>query len=241
MHVTIIGGANKTKDLAVYSEEVWVLGTHMDNHPEEKVTRIFEIHTDLSSMPEGYRQWLVDKKIPLYVTEGFPIEADHIVIYPIEKALNLVGGHITSSIAYMMALAILEGATKISIYGVDMDIDDGEYFRQRPGLYALRGYAIARGIEVEAPLSPLFIEALYPQLSMGIDPYTQKQFKHMAALHQQKINEAKQNINELNRIIDTHYGCVQVYERLSKIARTTDAGIKVQFIEDSAKLGDIHE
>jgi len=50
----------------------------------------------------------------------------------------------------MMALAILEGATHIGLWGVDMAMSD-EYAFQRPSCELMIGYCLGRGIAVTVP------------------------------------------------------------------------------------------
>lgn len=243
MKVAIVGAGKRTRDLAPFGTgwEVWVLGNHIDKYPEDKVSRIFEIHTKQqieTLFPEGYAEYLSNKNIPLIVGEEFPINDVHITIFPLQKALSLMGGHLTSSLSYMAAYAVMEGATHINFYGVDMDVDDNEYFYQRPAMYAWKGYAESKGIEVSAPQSSLFDDPLYPvwAKSQSSGPYTRDEFQRMADKHQLIINEAYEKMTHLQKIIDTHSGCKQVYDRLTKIARATDDGINIQSIEDSTSI-----
>jgi hypothetical protein len=75
--------------------------------------------------------------------------------YPFDQVAATTGAYWNSSIAYMLALAIHEGAEEIAIYGVDMKGDD-EYGYQKPNMEYLIGLAIGRGIKVTIPdASPL--------------------------------------------------------------------------------------
>lgn len=233
MKVAIVGGAPRSRNLAPYDDEeweIWALGVHLD-HP--RISKIFEIHPEFSYESEDYPQRLVDLNIPIVVREGFPIKADHVEIFDRSQVKI---GHLTSSIAYMMAYAVMNGATHIHIYGVDMDIDDNEYFYQRPGVYAWKGYAEALGIEVKAIESSLFKDNDYPYNINRTGPFTENEFRKMAAQHQEKINEYTTKINELQRLIDIHSGSKQTFERLAKIGRAIDAGIEVLQIDHSTVI-----
>lgn len=243
MKVAIIGAGKRTRDLAPFNTdwEIWVLGNHIDKYPEQHVSMIFEIHTKQqieNLFPKNYPEALSKKNIPLVVGEEFPIKGKHITVYPLLKALSLMGGHITSSLAYMTAYAVMKGATHINFYGIEMDVDDNEYFYQRPALYAWKGYAEAKGIKVAAPNSSLFNDPFYPTWNKGDlkTPYTASNFQRMADKHQKKIDEALKQIVNFQQIIHTHSGCRQVYERLAKIARATDDGIEIQSIEESTSI-----
>lgn len=58
-----------------------------------------------------------------------------------------------SSPAYMVALAIHEGAEAIGLYGIDV-LDDSEFSYESPCLEYLLGYAAGKGIEIITPKGP---------------------------------------------------------------------------------------
>jgi hypothetical protein len=74
----------------------------------------------------------------------------------------------SSSLFWMMAMAIKAGATKIGLWGVDMAANE-EYEMQRAGIHYLAYIARSRGIEVGCPPeSDLFT----PRFRYGIDEWT---------------------------------------------------------------------
>lgn len=95
----------------------------------------------------------------------------------------------SSSLFWMMAMAIEAGATKIGFWGVDMAATQ-EYEMQRAGIHFLTYVARQRGIEVGAPAeSDLFT----PRFRYGIDEWTHSYRKvraRMAEL-QQRAAEAQ--------------------------------------------------
>lgn len=69
--------------------------------------------------------------------------------YPFTAVLALLGrDYIGSSIAYMVAKAVLDGAARIGLWGVDLS-DEGAYGHQRPNLEYILGIAHGRGIRIE--------------------------------------------------------------------------------------------
>ena len=69
--------------------------------------------------------------------------------YPVEEVARSLGEEFSSSIAYMLALAIYRGYEEIRIYGVYL-MHETEYLSQRPGFKYYLGIARARGIKVWA-------------------------------------------------------------------------------------------
>jgi hypothetical protein len=117
--------------------------------------RVFEMHdrTTLTQTYPNLDEYL--EKIShcnrLTVQEGsIPGE-----VYPFEAVAESVGDYWCSSIAYMTALAIHEGAKEIHVLGVDMKAGE-EYGHQKPNMEYLIGFARGKGIKVHIPeQSPL--------------------------------------------------------------------------------------
>lgn len=249
MKVAIVCGAPSSEHLAPFSDptwEIWVLGNRLNKHAGRRVTRIFEIHDDLSEHgdSQAYAEWLVLQNIPLTVGAGFPVPASHVETFPFKAAHELFGSeYLTSSTAYMMALAILKGATEIGVYGSDMSVDDHEYFWQRPCLEAWIGFAKGRGITVTIPeVSPIgkstYVEGRNgggkPQFAKA--PFTEHAFLAVAEMHARKIAEKEAQIRQLQDSIQVHGGAKQAYERLAKVARAVEAGIDVKSLTDTVVL-----
>ena len=132
MKVAIVGGSPSTQMKAPFNDlewEIWALGNQLQQYEGKRVTRIFEIHDNLDEHDKRYAQWLVDHRIPMVVSDKFKdtvtVSEDTIVFDKTDIALPFL----SSSPAYMMAQAIKEGAEEIAIYGVDMAVDNHEYFK----------------------------------------------------------------------------------------------------------------
>lgn len=245
MKVAIVGGSPSSEHLAPFNDEsweIWVHGNQMNRHEKRRVSKIFEIHENLSEHPANYPQWLADKNITMVVGESFPIKGEHIEAYPYDKANALLDKKLTSTPAYMMAYAILNGATEISIYGVDMAVDDHEYFHQRPAMYAWIAYAQAKGIKVYIPPESSLYKDPYIEgkhwgvINDGLKPFTEANFLAVAEMHSARIQEAEQQIQMLQAKIHAHNGSKQAYERLAKIARGVESGQTITSLTDSIKL-----
>lgn len=243
MKVAIVGGCPTTEYMAPFDDpewEIWVLGNQYDRHQNRRVTRIFEIHDNLTEHDPKYPQWLVDQKIPLVVGGQFPITGS--TVFPEKEANELLGGEfLSSSPAYMMALAILEKAEEIGIYGVDMAVDNHEYFKQRPEMYAWIAYAKAKGIKVTIPDESTLFKGRYVEgrdwggkPEIADPPFTEFQFNEVAQIHQDRINEYEGQIVEIKNLIHSHDGARQAYERLAKVARSTESGIEILSLSDTS-------
>jgi hypothetical protein len=231
--VAIVGGSPSWVD-APFSEEsfdIWVLGNQIDRYKDKRVTRIFEIHDDLSGHDPRYAQFLIDTGIPIVVGEKFPLAATNSIVFPYQDIA--LKGFLTSSPAYMVALAILEGFKHISIYGVDMSVDDHEYFSQQPCMSAWIGYALGLGIEVWIhQTSPLmkssYIEGIHYRFNKKHDG---NEFLEMASLHNQKMDDCQREIREIELKHAAHNGARQAYERLAKVERARQAGQNVSITQ----------
>jgi len=138
-----------------------------------------------------------------------------------------------------MAMAILEGATEIGVYGVDMAVTDHEYFWQRPCMWGWVRFARGRGIKVTIPKESALCKMDYQEgrdwqggktvtgsnPAFAKPPFTQAAFNEMADIHIKKIVEYNNQIAGLEQLINTHAGCQQAYERLTKVARAVESGV----------------
>ena len=96
--------------------------------------------------------------------KGETIEFDGEIInqsnYPLQEIIEKYQSRFfTNSIAYMIAYAIYLGFDKISLYGIDLDVD-GEYSFERPSVTYWIGFA--RGLSIEVFIAsdiddPLFL------------------------------------------------------------------------------------
>ena len=248
--IAIVCGSPSSEMLAPFGDEsyeIWVLGNRFNKFVNKRVTRIFEIHDDLSEHgdPLFYANWLIDQDIPLVVGEGFPLaDYKHVSVFPFEEVNELYGQeYLTSSSAYMMAMAILEGATHIGVYGVDMAVDDHEYFWQRPCMEAWIGFAKGKGINVYIPdVSHVgkcdYVEGREsggkPQFSKP--PFTEAEFRSRGNMHANKISELEHQISIIQAQIQTHDGARQTYERLAQTARGIEAGNDIKSLSESIVL-----
>lgn len=248
MKIAIVCGSPSSEMLAPFDDpdwKIWVLGNRCDRYPRHD--KIFEVHDNLDNQDVAYPKWLVDKATPLVVGEKFPIKSGYNKVYPYgDIADEFTGGkdYLTSSSAYMLAYAMYYyPKAEIAIYGVDMAVDDHEYFWQRPCMEYWMGLAHGRGINVTLPdVSPLCKSSYVEGRDWGVKTdngvYNENDMLTMATEHQKKIDELKQVMHNTEITQAMHNGAMQAYQRLAKVARAKDAKQDINSILDSIQLGD---
>lgn len=151
LKVAIVGLWSETHGLAHWEDPSWEKWGLAWDTEVFQMDRAFEIH-DAKEWKPWQRKDYVERlaMLPrLYLQEPYP-ELPDALRYPIEDVAETVGDYLSSSIAYLMALAIHEGAEEIGLYGVAMEGAD-EYGYQRPNMEYLVGLARGRGIKVHIP------------------------------------------------------------------------------------------
>ena len=180
--VAFVGLAPTSCSLAPFEEpdvEVWCLN-EMHAFPwMKRATRWFQIH-DSDSWKRyiakrdvrGHYDWL--KRNPLDIPIYMQYQTDLVprsVGYPLHEVVGKVFKnfwrgdmhvkYFTSTFAYMMGIAVLEGFERVEIYGFEM-ADDIEYVKQKACAEFWIGYAMGQGIEVYTPPNcQILFSALY--------------------------------------------------------------------------------
>lgn len=194
--------------------------------------RWFELH-DMQVITSSYEdqahlKWLQAQPEgrPIYMLETHE-DIPASVRFPIERVCKVFGRYFTSSIGYMLALAILQGRDDnlkaidpeatygwIGLYGIDL-ASDTEYGDQRPNAEYLVGLARGLGIEVFIPKGAALLQAarLYgyePGLGDGPvgEEYDQKRITQLTAQREQAL-----------AVVHTVEGAMQEAENRVKLRR----------------------
>ena len=156
LKVALIGTAPSSRMLAPFDDPSWKIWAcspgNMNALP--RVDAWFEIHGNMmwpenKHYGEPYLAWLRQQTFPIYMQSKQWIPSA--IPLPMRELVDEFGPYFfTSSFAWMMALAMKQGAKKIALYGIDMASRD-EYILQRPGAYFFFNEAKKRGIEMSAP------------------------------------------------------------------------------------------
>lgn len=150
MKIAILG-SSPSQNSAPFDDPTWEIWTcSPDTVGVPRVDFHFEIHSleSIERLGEDHVEYL--RALPVYMQEAFP-QFPHSIKYPKDEMLAEFGPHFfTSSIAYMLALAISRKPERIGLWGVDMLAED-EYDHQRPGCFRFIEIARERGIDVFIP------------------------------------------------------------------------------------------
>ena len=212
MNVCLVGTAPASIQLGPYNSpdwEVWACspGTY---GVVPNIKRFFELHRWEPGQP-----WFSPEYVKFLENfEGDVIMSGHVESVKNCKVLDfrtLVEKYgpyfFTSSLAWMMALAIEAGAKKIALYGVDM-AHNTEYHDQRMGCQYFATIAKAKGIEVGVPLES---DLLRPAPLYGICEQSHAWIKQTARSRElaQRLEQAKRRaeaardeINFINGVVD---------------------------------------
>jgi hypothetical protein len=223
--VCIVGYAENSRHLAEYNNpdcEIWGVNQVTRFIPRED--RHFQIHHNWDDQAHwaantDQRKWLEHAPVPIYMISHDP-SIPNSVAYPIDRVkenLNLTGkDYFTSSIAFMIALAIAEGFKRIGIYGIDLIIGR-EYQFEKACVEFYLGIANERGIDIFLPANSAL---LWQSHRYGYDIEPDYGFFGMSALAKRRDTLRK----EAERLRDTVYTChgmVNEAERNESLAGST--------------------
>lgn len=178
LKIALVGSAPSSARIAPYGDPTWqIWGCSPGLYGvAPRVNAWFETHLWEPGQPwfsPEYVQWLKDlpgRGVALWTgaaVDALPgsqvLPADDLI-----EHFDPQRWFCTSSLFWMMAMAIAAGAKKIGLWGVDMAANE-EYEMQRAGIHHLTYEAIRRGIEVGTPMeSDLFT----PRFRYGVDEWT---------------------------------------------------------------------
>lgn len=207
MRIAIIGSAPSSAGLAPYEDPSWTIwGCSPGAIPHaRRIDAWFELHYYIpeeptrSGMVETYLKWLRELGKPIYMLEQYA-DIPTAVKYPKQDVYNAFGPYFyTSSVAWMLALAILQQPEEIGLWGIDMAARD-EYEYQRAGCHHFLQIARHRGIKITAPLQS---DILRPEPEYGLQmpsPITTKMVTRQREL-QARLSHAQGQHDALSKEI----------------------------------------
>lgn len=148
-----IVGFTSSRDEAPWDDpswEKWICNNLWKFVPEGKWDRLYDLHRNAEIAKDTeHLGYLARCPKPLYVHEPQP-EWPTAVRFPREELMAVLGGYFTNSISWMIAHALSEGVTHLSIFGVDL-AQGTEYASQRPSAEYFLGIAVGMGVQVYVP------------------------------------------------------------------------------------------
>lgn len=153
------------------SWQIWSLSGCYKVVPRHDVW--FELHSEkeiFADMPPDYIEFCKQAGGGLLTFERIAAFPDA-QLFPRDAIINRFGSYLTSSVAWMMALAIHIEADEIGLWGIDMVGEENEYHRQRACCEYFIGLARGMGIKVTVPeKSALLKGGIYPgELMLNIN------------------------------------------------------------------------
>lgn len=184
--IALIGGEPSTVRHAPWEDPSWEIWAHTSvNRYCKRVDRWFELHPPHVFRAEAtggskhgrtdWYGWLKNLREPVYMQERYP-EIPASVRYPKERILAEFPRYLSSTVAWMIALALTEGVSTIGLWGIHFQTGS-EYAEQRAGCEFWLGVAQGRGVQLVIPEAcPLLKEPrdLYGYESHTPEKYTKR-------------------------------------------------------------------
>lgn len=213
LKIAIVGTAPSSRSLAPFSDPSWkIWGCSAGNQGMlPRVDAWFEIHSNLlwpehESFGRPYLEWLNQQTFPVYMQDN--TQVPRATPYPKDEIIAEFGRYFfTSSFAWMVALAIKQGAKEIGLWGVDMASRD-EYILQRAGGHFFIQEAVRRGIVVHIPKES---DLAQPPALYGFDDSTnfmrklcarERELKDRLSPMKQQREQLTQNITYLEGALE---------------------------------------
>ncbi len=225
--VALVGFATNTLHLVPWDDpefEVWGMNQGHLNFPR-RADRWFEMH-----MPEAtadvrdpnYLTFLQQLTIPVYMIQTYDAYPTS-VKFPIEEAMRVAGrDYFTSTPAFMMALAYLEGFTEVHLYGINLAIGD-EYFYEKACAEWWIGFLEGKGVKVYVPSASSLLKQ-FRRYGYSIDARPAQSLK---VLLQARVNEYRGRAEQFQANLNTVLGAMREAEALMQIAEGVDHGADI--------------
>ena len=156
--IALLGGATTLK-YAPFHDLSWELWAHMScrKHCAREPDLFFDLHPEAlwrdpkkKFWDQQYEKWLRQNHVPIMMQEQYK-DIPCSIRYPFESMITeFPRGYMTNTVAYMVALALMEGVTHLALYGCHYD-SATEYGPQRGCAEYWCGVAEGRGVQVMIP------------------------------------------------------------------------------------------
>lgn len=196
--------------------------------------RWFELHKREVFAREGNREqdahveWMrtqgPDK--PIYMIEAFddiPASREYPLKEMSERFFPGQRAYFTSTISYMLALAIAEGFEEIALYGIDL-ASDTEYSEQRPAAEYLIG--LARGLGISVTIAPGSALLHSPGLYGYDQALNAKDCPLTLAWHRERVRQITETRAKTLDLLHHHDGLLEEATYHLRLAEQRDRGVQ---------------
>ena len=190
-------------------------------HMQRRADRWFEMH-----LPEAtpdirdphYLTFLREMGIPVYMIQCYDY-CPTSVRYPIEDAIRLAGrDYFTSTVAFMLALAEMEGHyQEVHLYGINLAIGD-EWFYEKPCAEYWIGRLEAKGIKIVIPAASSMMKQ-WQRYGYAVDA---RPHQNLKMLVNAKKGEAQHALNQHTAQANVQVGRMQMCEELVQVFEGVD-------------------
>jgi len=222
--IAIVGSAPSSVQLGPWGDKTWaVWGCSPGAYgmvPPGRADAWFEVHRwEPAAIGDprnpGNKPWFSPEYVrflelfegPVYMAQGVD-SVKNCVVYPFAEMLAEFGPYVwTSTMAYMLALAIKLKPRAIGLWGVDMAASS-EYAFQRPACQHFMGLAAALGIQIVVPPESDLLQPPAPYGFIELHPRHAKLLRRREELmsqltmHQSGIKSSEERVNVLKGCID---------------------------------------
>jgi hypothetical protein len=156
--IAILGGARSIQ-FAPWFDPTWELWAHAScRHVcKRDPDLLWDLHPPTlwrdpkkKTWDPKYYGWLQTNRLPIMMQDVYP-DVPSSMKYPFGQMITeFPRGYMTNHVAYMVALALMEGVTHIGVFGCDYDTGS-EYGPQRGSAEYWLGVAEGRGVHVQIP------------------------------------------------------------------------------------------
>ena len=227
--VACVGFASNSLHMVPWTDpafEIWGMNQGHLNM-QRRADRWFEMHLPEATADvrdPNYLQWLQTLTIPVYMIDTYDY-APTSVRYPIERAIAYHGDggdYFMSTVAYMLALAGMEGFEEVHLYGINLAIGD-EYFYEKPNAEHWIGYLRGQGIRVVIPKASALCKQ-YKRYGYHVDARPNQNWK---VLLQARINEYNARLEKIQAEGNSALGAKREAEALLQIGEGMDNGADI--------------
>lgn len=225
--VALVGFASNTLHLVPWQDpefEIWSMNQGY-MHCQRRTDRHFEMHLPEATADvrdPGYLDFLKRCPIPIYMIQQYD-EYPTSVRYPIEDAIRVADrDYFMSTVAFMIALAIMEGFEEIHLYGINLAIGD-EYFYEKPNCEWWLGICKGLGVKTYVPQASSLLKQ-FRRYGYHVDARPSQSLK---VLVQARINEYKSRAEKMQCDLHTVVGAMREDESLMQLLEGVDHGADI--------------